>query len=743
MSKTNGKAASALLAVFPTLDAFDQFSLTSTSADASQSFVEFAHNNELIDENSVLSFRKYIRMNTLTEEQRIPPIHLNFEELLDNKETILHLNLSARALADRINALIARQQVRLPKVSNAMLSRLKKEPADTPHKQNVLRSVAFWIGYERSELGPDWNFETLVKLCRDSKQSANYSEGVRIGFALTSRGDVIGHEVVAWLKKNINEYIKQSTNGYFYGRWGQVRSHDITTLYVDFPEESETGYFASYRRCFQCAITLAHQIAIRWALSKYYTKNRFLSIGIAAGEYDSLDKYLLPILNTRLPGDPVIRMTDFARQCLLINDIRVILCSQPVETVLFNGETLNIWWIMEFWSAIYFDFIPQLIEDGILNRNRTSIDTFSNLLYSMRGKKVGKEIKKEPNAVTTFLKTPHNSMLGVEIAKTLYYRRRFWDALEILRVVLSIKPDHFNARTLQMVLFRNLALDAPSLNASQSLFMKAEQEALYIKNSCNFNSEDFFCEYAVVYLAKAMKYLRYMRQEEIPPADPSDDLISKDIVYSSLGMAEDLLGMGQTVSSSGVRSMYLLRCIRILKAILKANEDIFINPNLPVDGKPEIVLKSTGAIDWQTGFQRDDIEEDQLKRFNRTRVRNDRILYEESISLQAFRPTALFCGAVTRWDFSPFKTFGQAKKSIQILTEAMEMVRALEKQDIYVYSYTRTYGEIMAPKDYLIHLEKSIQMITDVSGEDLWRRDNHELIEAGPNRSHLLMTLNY
>ncbi len=137
-------------------------------------------------------------------------------------------------------------------------------------------------------------------------------------------------------------------------------------LYVDFPKEEEAGAPASYRQCLRSAVSLAHQIAIRWALSKYCTKNRFLSIGIAAGEYASLDNYLLPALNAKLPGDPVIRVTDYVRQCLLINDIRVILCERSNETTLFNGEALTIWWVAALWSTLYFDFVPDLLEDRIL-----------------------------------------------------------------------------------------------------------------------------------------------------------------------------------------------------------------------------------------------------------------------------------------------------------------------------------------------------------------------------------------
>ena len=45
-----------------------------------------------------------------------------------------------------------------------------------------------------------------------------------------------------------------------------------------------------------------------------------------------------------------------------------------------------------------------------------------------------------------FLKYPHNSLLGVEIAKTLYYRRRFWEAIEILRDRSFHRSDPFDCQ---------------------------------------------------------------------------------------------------------------------------------------------------------------------------------------------------------------------------------------------------------------------------------------------------------
>jgi tetratricopeptide (TPR) repeat protein len=734
---------SALLAVFPTLEQFTQFSGNSGNVRIVQSFIDYAVRNALIDTGDENKLRDFIRNNARGLEDCTPPNHLNFEELFEKKDDLLGLNLSTRALIDRINALLAEHKIDLPKVSNSMLTRLKKEPADTPHKQNVLRSLAFWIGYERAQWGPKWNFETLLKLCREGKQSAQYTEGVRIGFALYGRGDIIGHEVVNWLKKDLKDYIEQSLGRFLYGRWGKVKSHDITTLYVDFPKEEEVSNPASYRQCLRSAVSLAHQIAIRWALSRYFTKNRFLSIGIAAGNYASVDNYLLPILNAKLPGDPVIRMTDYARQCLLINDIRALLCSRPNEMTLFNGETLTIWWVVGFWSEMYFDFVPGLLEDEVLQNNPSSVEALTRLIWSPAEIELQPAASDESNAVMTFYKFPHNSLLGIEIAKTLYYRRRFWEAIEILRMVLSIDPTHLNARTLRMLLFRNLALDAPSYPIAEDLFKQAEQEALYIQENCAFQTEDFYCEYAVVYLARAMSTLRYVRDGNGFFHERADVRRFKRMVFSLLDKAETLFEKGMTVSPSGIRSAYLLDSVRVLQAILRNDEAIFVNPEKPIDGKPDIVKQPSVNLQWQLGYLREDLPQEHQYDFMERILSKLVIIHDDSVSLQAYRATTHFCSAVVWWDFFPLRTIGIAKKALQLLYNALGMAKAAEKDDVCIYSFTRTYGEMMPAAEFIRHMERSIRMIEAKAGGDLSKRDDWDVIEPDKDLSSSLMTLNF
>jgi hypothetical protein len=742
MSKQD-REKSALLAVFPTLEQFTAFSGNSGNARIVRSFIDYAVRNAIIDTGDENRLRDYIHHNARGLEDRTPPDHLNFEELFEKKEELLGLTLSTRALIDRINALLAEQKIDLPKVSNSMLTRLKKEPADTPHKQNVLRSLAFWLGYERTQLGPNWNFETLLKLCREGKQSVNYTEGVRIGFALYGRGDIIGHEIVTWLKKDLKDYIEQSMGRFLYGRWGKVRSHDITTLYVDFPKEEEVSNPASYRRCLRSAVSLAHQMAIRWVLSKYFTKNRFLSIGIAAGDYASVDNYLLPILNAKLPGDPVIRMTDYARQCLLINDIRALLCSRPNEMTLFNGETLTIWWVVGFWSEMYFDFVPGLLEDEVLQNAPSSVEALAKIIWAPEKIELQPPASDESNAVMTFYRFPHNSLLGIEIAKTLYYRRRFWEAIEILRICLSIDPIHLNARTLRMLLFRNLALEAPSYPIAENLFRQAEQEALYIQENCAFQTEDFYCEYAVVHLARAMSTLRYIREGNGFFHRPADLGRFKRMIFAWLSEAETLFEKGMTVSPSGIRSAYLLDSARVLQAILRNDEEIFVNPEKPIDGKPAISREASKNVQWQLGYLREDIPQEHQYEFLERILSKSMRIHDDSVSLQAYRATTLFCSAVVWWDFFPVRTIAIAKKALQLLLDSLDMAKAAEKDDVCIYSFTRTYGEMMPAAEFIRHVERSIRMIEAKAGGDLSKRDDWEVIEPDAQLSSLLMTLNF
>lgn len=743
--KEKEKDTSALIAAFPTPQSWSDFLQNSDNDRTRDTLLAFAFHSGLIRTMDVMPVETLIRQHVARRMRPafVPPGHLDFEELLDKKEEFLKISLSVRGLTERINALLAEKKIALPKVTNSMLTRLKREPVDTAYKQNVLRSFAFWIGHERPDIAVDWHYDTLLSICREGRQTENFQEGARIGFALYSRGDVIDHEILGWLKKTVKSYIDQSIGHFSYGRWGKVRAHDITTLYVDFPKETQSNNLINYQQCLRSATSLAHQMAIRWALSPYSTKNRFLSIAIVVGEYTNLDNHLLPLLNAKLPDDPVIRISDMARQCVLINDIRVVLCPEPTETTLFNGESFAIWWIEAFWSTLYFDFVSELLADPILQNHPAAVEKLNRLLWRLPDQDDKDDAEDQANAVTAFFKCPQNSLLGLEIAKTLYYRRRFNEALEILRVVLSINPTDLIARTLRMILLRNMALDAPTFNAACGLFRQAMKEARFIETNCSCESEDFYCEYAVLHMAQAMRALRHSRSDPGIVKEKETLQALKNSIYTSLSTAQDLFENGIAVSPSAIRSAYLLGSVCLLVAILHEDEDIFINPRKVLACRNQTAGDVSVNLHWQIGFRRPDMTEDRQSELTEQLMMVKAKTHDDAITLQSYRPTIYFCNAVALLDLTPNTTATALKSAEQALLVAREIAESVKKDDVCIYSFTRTYGEMIPADEFIGHINNCLRFIEQNAKVEAAGQKGKRSAAAGKKVTPGLMTLNF
>lgn len=241
------KARHALLSAFPTPTAWTAFSQNSDNALITDTFVHYAAREGLIAASDLHGLENFILKPMILRPAFKLPERMNFAELPDKKDELLKINLSLWAMTERINKLLAEKHIALPKVTNSMLTRLKKEPVGTAYKQNVLRSMAFWLGHERPEIAADWHYETPLAVCREGRQSENYREGARIGFTLHSRGDIMDHEILGWLRNTVKTCIDQSISQFFHGRWGNVRARDITTLYVDLPKEPSARDLTAYQ----------------------------------------------------------------------------------------------------------------------------------------------------------------------------------------------------------------------------------------------------------------------------------------------------------------------------------------------------------------------------------------------------------------------------------------------------------------------------------------------------------------
>lgn len=709
------RAAGALKAVFPNDDAFRMFLPDDPGGNILNSFIAFAVRHGLMETPDEKAFLTFIRSNARKPEDCIPPENLTFETFLESRKDRLQIHFSLRALTMRINNLLDTCGIRLPEISNTMLTRLKHEPADTAHKRNTLRAIAFWLGHERPMNGLEWNYQALLKMSPGVAPVVNFKEGVRVAFSLTSRGDVIGYEIVNWLRREIRDYIKTGIDRMPSGNWGTVHAHDLTTLFVDFPMEAGLSNPSSYQQSIRNGVALAHQTAIRWALSQFCNPKRFLAIGIAAGDFSGMDNYLLPLLSAKLPGDPVIRMSDYARQCVLINDIRVVFNQTPKEFILFNGETFYIWWVVGLWTMIYWDFIPRLMNEPVLADSPDAVTALTRLLWF--SDELGREEAEncKLNAVTAYLRSPHNTLLGIEIAKTLYYRRRYWEANEILRIVISVYPFNLNARSFRMVIYRCLAVGAARYSEARIQFNRAEEEAAYIQKNCRTLNEDFYDEYAVIKLTRALMSLRFLRENKGEAVFPETTL-TKGHVFELLDESEQLFEKGLTVSPTGIRTLYLVTCVRIIRRILKSNDAFFIDTEPDMTSQPSDVVQPAMDLFSALGWLREELDAPLSYEILYVVLERSFKIHRDAVMLSAYRPTIYYCYAVVLWDFFPVRTVGIARRVYGLLTEVVHMARALKNENLCIYSYTRCHGEMMPPDRFIVHITRGLDMIVSSVG---------------------------
>ena len=213
-------------------------------------------------------------------------------------------------------------------------------------------------------------------------------------------------------------------------------------------------------------------------------------------------------------------------------------------------------------------------------------------------------------------------------------------------------------------------------------------------------------------------------------------------IFAALDQADELFGMGLMVSPSGIRASYLWTSVRVLKSVLRHDESIFYDPNKPIDGPMEVVRQPALDMQWQLGYFRKGLSRQQQYELLEQIFSGSAAVHDGSISLEAYRPTTYFCSAVSWWDFFPERTVGLAKRVIQILNHAAGLARSVEKRDVCIYSFTRTYGEMITPGEFVRHIERSVKMIEHVVGSRLRGRDD-EIIPPDGDLSHLLMTLNF
>jgi len=699
--------------MFPCVESLEKFKKdcdkNEKGKEVIDSIINYAYQENIIEKKEYFELEQFVAKNSLSLENKI--LKDTFTELLDNIDKELGIK-SVAFLVKEINKILNKCKIKLNIKNRAKFTLLKKDSHDTPDKRNTLRAMAFWVGYEKSDLKTSYNYEILLNLFKNQKKLWNEKEGCRIAFALYSRGDDINIKMIEWIKDQIKFYMNKQYERYSFK---PIKTDNITISYVDlFQEqqfENELNNPISYGKCINNAISLAYQIYIKWALSVFGSKQIILSIGIGAGEFEIINSHVKAILEEKLPDNPVIRISNYTRQCILMNEIRVVICNNPKEKEIFNGEIINIWWIVGLWNTIYWDFVPEMSNNKLLMSNEKLID----LLWNPENKNI--HVNKDSNVITTMLKFPHNTLLGLEIAKTLFYRQKYFEANEIVRIILSRDPKNLIARSLRMSIYWNQGIVSETYSKSDMYFRNAEEEANYIEEYCDFKTDDYYCERGLGKLAHAMTIFRTLRHNKGNYKN-FDIELNKDMSLNLLKEAENIFEKGMAVSPIGSRPLYLLLCTRSFRRILSNNEKYFLNPNLLIVDSDNIFKYTGEELFHFMGWLRNDFSEDRKYEFLGKILDKAIKTHSNSNFLKAFIPNAMFCYAVLIWDFSPFITTDIINKTLNWLYEAKQLTKEL-KQDIFcVYSSIRFNAEIMKSEIFIEHLDRIINEIEKRKKDD-------------------------
>jgi len=714
-----------LLSAFPSVSSLENF-FDDNNDDIIQSILTYAFERKVVIKPEKKFLRSFIdeKYSNIQDVSVPDDINLNaLKEVADIQST--------RWLTKEINLMIEKLNLKLSNVSNTMFTRLGNEAPDTPVKRNTLRLLAIWLGLNRPELALSWNYNTLFNIS-PLKQNYKSDKGVRIAFALHSRGDVINEKTIKWFKKELKDCLNDLNIQY--AKISGTQSFKITESSIDLPQEdNNTEDFIhpmSYNTCVRDSIAIAHQMKVRWSLSPYNSNKKFLTIGIATGEFVHLDIYLQTIINIEIYRNLAICVTDFTHQCLLLNDIKVIFNDESEDMKIANGEIVKLWWVDSLWSHIYWDYIPSLLSDKLLPCTMKSYFKFTEYLYFST-----KESSSELNGLSGILQIHQNPTLMIELAKVCLYRKMFYEANHIISVVLSSNTYHTVARSIRMQIYLNLALVQTHFSQSEQFFKKAIREGLFVTKNCKISDEEPWCEFGLVYFGLAFKILKTLRSKEHKSELSSG--FSKDSIIPYLRKAEDCFEEGSSISPVGlpIRSDYWLLQTRSFCRLLENDHDLMIS-NKPFRDLDNIYDDEGKKFFIYSGWI-DGIHDDN---FTYKKVISIFKIYENAVVSRSYVPTVRIGFATMMFDFYPKLTTGLVKAVLHYLDDACALAKRLKKHNLGIYSVANCFALIQSPETFINCLEKTKAEIQQILREDLNKQDNYVIDKNKLNGFKLILS---
>lgn len=615
---------------------------------------------------------------------------LTFEDFLQN-----NLQISLNELATQLNQLVEQHNLRAlfndKKLGAAMFSRLKSTPADTAVKRNYLRILAFYMVWHEVDLSLKFHYEKLVDLCA-AQPTEKGPHGVRIGFSI----NVVDIKVFKLLRKLLKECLEQSTLP------DPIKINSLTlesmfALYIDIPNKISSDRISDtmpYGPGMREAVAISHQLLIKWQLSNNdHLVRPNLTVGIMAGKFSDLAD-LQPILSTKHQDDfPQIRISKFVKKCLSDNNVRTTLGAEPDAFQNPNEPPLYIWTVEGLWSWIYFRFLDEMIHIP----KGAACESIC-LPNQYRPIKINTMFK---TAIQHFYHNARNSLLGLEIAKTLYYRKDFANALEVLQAILREAPRQINALTLKMSIIYSQAASIDDPERSEFQFNRADDIAERIFHFHHCQEEDAFIEIGQGRLARAIQCLRQHRNKVLSNGTQLETGTDIEALIDMILSAEKAFIRGMNCTSTGHRSMYFILITRITLAILRSQAYRFTNEGIHITD-PELFKATAHRLLKDFGWLPPSQPENDFSSIEKPLL--DAIdSFGDAVRLQCFKANTNVGFAIMMHDIDPgYFPEHESKRIIEgWLNESLSWAQANQRNHLYTYTYARRgHGELLSCDEF-------------------------------------------
>lgn len=727
-----------LLSAFPTVASFYDFQDNDReiSRRATPGIIKYAFSHALIDSNTEAAFATFLEKNSPSGDCRKLPAGLTFSDVLEK----LAGNLSVNALIAQLE--ITARELSLPGIQASMITRLKKRfVINTPKKRALLRIMAFKLAQKFPHLG--WHYDLLLKLPERPENitdSQPEPAGITIAFHLRGQGESIVPQDVLWLKNELLhciEYLRLENHI----PKKIIETVGATTFNVRTPKKpGALDEPRLYNEAVRNAMSIAHQMSVRWLLSEYSSPQKKLIMIIHTGLMAEANPAVQRILEFRLTAESGIYLTDFTHLCALYASVKADfeLCSRNAHPATdYNGD---LWSVSHFLSYSYYDYIPCLLDNKMLPRSmsESSYEDFKRALHFPEH--AGNS---SFGAITAMHRFPQNALLLTEIAKVLRARQMLFEADTVLAGLLLSSPFNLGARLMRMLIYSSIAQNQSDVLSAKLAFERAEAEGDFIVSYCPPES-DIWHEIGVLHFSRAVQSLKYLHEKH--PAGKVK--IQEEDLLEQLAKGRDAFLKSMTVSATGkaLNSLYMFGYTLCLLELLAIEE----KPAGRSKGsaKPDIpaVFRNIGSSIFRNiGWLRDEppaTDHKLEKTFHNLLLTVNLVIarYENLVLCRSYIPHMKYMFALILWDFAPAITAQICRITLEWLKIARQETEKLIADNISVCHVT--CGSISA-NEFLTYIQEAMDVIhRHVTDDELKPEKDCPLMQTKLNQlSHIKFML--